>query len=46
MRNSLLLLTVLPAANSATAADVEQKRPNILFILSDDHALKGIGAYG
>lgn len=30
------------SAPRVTAAD----RPNILFIFSDDHALKGIGAYG
>ena len=28
------------------ATDARAKAPNILFILSDDHALEAIGAYG
>ncbi len=38
-----LLLAVL-AANISAVADA--KRPNIVFIFSDDHAVQSIGAYG
>jgi len=37
-----VILVVLSAALPTTAAD----RPNILFIMSDDHAAHAIGAYG
>jgi len=37
-----LMLTIAGQAASAARAD----RPNILFIMSDDHATNGIGAYG
>lgn len=47
MKKSFALLAVLPAlsalAFNAFAADT---RPNILFILSDDHAWQAISAYG
>lgn len=39
------LTTVLLLAGSARAGH-EAAKPNILFILSDDHALEAIGAYG
>lgn len=40
----LVVATILSAVyKTATAAD---KRPNILFIMSDDHAYQAIGAYG
>ena len=36
-----------PVRSSSTrAATVEQRRPNILFIFSDDHAYQAISAYG
>lgn len=38
------LLALVFAATAATAA--ETRRPNILFIMSDDHAAHAIGAYG
>lgn len=38
---SLGLFTITPLMESA-----EKERPNILFILSDDHATNAIGAYG
>ena len=39
--------TLLLAGSSlGQSAKKEQKRPNIVFIFSDDHALKAIGAYG
>ena len=34
------------AAGNAIAADEAPKRPNILFIMSDDHAEQAISAYG
>ncbi|MBO24352.1 MAG: acetylglucosamine-6-sulfatase, partial [Verrucomicrobiales bacterium] len=37
-----LCLVALLALGQAQAA----KRPNILFMMSDDHAAEGIGAYG
>jgi arylsulfatase A-like enzyme len=42
MRAFLLLLVLAAAAGSSTAAD----RPNIVYIMSDDHAAHAIGAYG
>ena len=39
---TILLAVLLAAELSAPAAD----RPNILFIMSDDHAAHAIGAYG
>ncbi len=41
IRHRLCLLFALPTLALSAA-----ERPNILFIFSDDHALKGIGAYG
>jgi arylsulfatase A-like enzyme len=38
-------LLLAPAA-ALPAVDVPAKRPNILFIMSDDHAAHAIGAYG
>ncbi|MEM7232195.1 MAG: sulfatase [Planctomycetota bacterium] len=40
MRIALILILALTFANAA------DERPNILFIMSDDHAAGGIGAYG
>lgn len=39
----LLMVAVASLSNEATA---DEARPNILFIFSDDHALKAISAYG
>ncbi len=39
------LLTVLLAINHFSSAHAEEKRPNILFIFSDDHAYQAISAY-
>lgn len=44
MKNALLLLLLALFAAPLLAA--ETKRPNILFIFSDDHAVQAIGAYG
>ena len=42
MRNTILAIGVLTAAANAGA----QARPNILFIMTDDHAAHAISAYG
>jgi len=42
MRTAILSLLLLSIALPAAAAD----RPNIIFIMSDDHAAHAIGAYG
>src|SRR5437762_11138008 len=42
MREFLLLFVLAAAAGSSAGAD----RPNILYIMSDDHAAHAIGAYG
>jgi arylsulfatase A-like enzyme len=39
------LCSAAPFSGAASAAD-EVKRPNILFIMSDDHAYQSISAYG
>jgi arylsulfatase A-like enzyme len=46
--SSALLLPLGPgrSASSRAVAPAEPKRPNILFIFSDDHAFQAIGAYG
>ncbi|MGX5818906.1 sulfatase family protein [Chitinophaga lutea] len=41
-----LTLLALGVALSAGAAAQQAKRPNIIFILSDDHAFQAISAYG
>lgn len=40
------LAALLAAASLIPVAQAEQKRPNILFIFSDDHALNAISSYG
>jgi arylsulfatase A-like enzyme len=42
MRRLLLALTIVASASTAFGAD----RPNILYIMSDDHAAHAISAYG
>lgn len=39
------LVSVFLACNSAEKEPVENKRPNILFIMSDDHAYQAVSAY-
>lgn len=49
LRLVVLFATLCSAAGeraSATAAAAEPGRPNILFILSDDHAAQAVSAYG
>ena len=43
LRNLLLALMVLTSTAIVSAAD---ERPNVLFIMSDDHTSQAIGAYG
>jgi arylsulfatase A-like enzyme len=43
MRTSLILATVLVSTAAAAAAD---PRPNVLYIMADDHAAHAISAYG
>ncbi len=39
----LLLLSFLSCTSETK---IEQQKPNIIFIFSDDHAYQAIGAYG
>jgi arylsulfatase A-like enzyme len=45
MKHTLILTTLL-LAPLATVHAAETKRPNILYIMSDDHTYQAIGAYG
>ncbi|MFC4994112.1 sulfatase [Rubritalea tangerina] len=40
------ILTYVATAAMGLVANAEQKRPNILFLFSDDHALNAISSYG
>src|SRR5438309_999870 len=42
----IVLLTLPVLASLASAPAAEPRRPNIVFIFSDDHAYQAIGAYG
>ncbi|MDD4226310.1 MAG: sulfatase [Mariniphaga sp.] len=44
--NSLTLLTLGTGMLGCTSSKQEPQRPNILFIMSDDHAYQAISAYG
>lgn len=43
---SLMRLTVLALLMSMQAVYAAEKRPNIVFIMSDDHAVSAVSAYG
>src|SRR4029453_12731085 len=43
---SFLLSLMLAVAGGAPSAIAAAQRPNILFIMSDDHAAHAVGAYG
>ena len=45
MKNSLIILFATLLVTMATSAHAKEKRPNILFVFSDDHAPHAIGAY-
>ena len=42
----ILVLCVITACSKTGKNKVKSKRPNILFIMSDDHAYQAISAYG
>lgn len=44
--NSMALLTVSAGIFGCAPQDKEAQRPNILYIMSDDHAFQAISAYG
>ncbi len=46
MKSTLLLLSACAAALTPLAQATDAKRPNIVFIFSDDHAYQAISAYG
>lgn len=47
MKSPLFVLPLLLAAAwMPVRAEIEPKKPNIVFILADDHSLQTIGAYG
>lgn len=50
MRNSLLLVLLFPflfsCGESNSTTKNKPKKPNILFIMADDHAMQAISAYG
>jgi len=46
MKISLVLSLAVAAASVSVRAETTPKKPNIVFILSDDHSLQTIGAYG
>src|SRR5829696_6380717 len=47
LRYSLVLASIVIAATDVTrAAESTARPPNILWIMSDDHAVTGVGAYG
>ncbi len=43
---TLLLLSLLAACAARPETSAPRRRPNIVFILSDDHAAQTLGAYG
>ena len=46
MISSLLLITSNNCIDSFEAKSKRDKKPNIIFILSDDHTTNAISAYG
>lgn len=45
-RTIIMILSVILLHSSCTFAEQEVARPNILFMLSDDHAVQSIGCFG
>src|SRR6516162_379112 len=43
---SIVLATVVLLGTTAAVQEPRETRPNIIFIMSDDHAAHAIGAYG
>src|SRR5437867_4147870 len=46
MNKTKLLIAVAALLPTVTALDAAERCPNILYIMSDDHAAQAIGAYG
>ncbi|MCR5130783.1 MAG: sulfatase [Prevotella sp.] len=46
MPNKILPLVALAATNAAAQAPSPDARPNIIYIMSDDHAYQAVSAYG
>lgn len=46
MKHALILLLVLTPVTMLWAADVQPQKPNILFLLSDDHSYPFLSTYG
>ena len=44
--NKVWIFAAMAAATGVAAGQTTDKKPNILFIMSDDHAAHAIGAYG
>ncbi len=42
----MALATMMAACADSSSADNKDARPNILFIMSDDHSERAISAYG
>lgn len=45
MRSLFILLAILSVSPAIARADDSPRRPNILFIMSDDHTAQAVGAY-
>src|SRR5262245_59576620 len=45
-RKTVLVVILTLAASMAAAQSTTSSRPNIIFIMTDDHAAHAIGAYG
>lgn len=43
---ALLIVLAAPTVGRAQAPKTQAKKPNIIYIMSDDHAMAAIGAYG
>ncbi|HUR56122.1 MAG TPA: sulfatase [Opitutaceae bacterium] len=44
--SSIVALAVLGGASAGISTGAQTPRPNILWIMADDHAVTGVGAYG
>ena len=46
LKKSVFCLTMVLGVSVSNAVSAADKRPNILFIMSDDHATRAVSAYG
>lgn len=44
--DKLLIILLLVIANTVVSAQSQRKRPNIVYIMSDDHGYQAVSAYG